>query len=54
MVAGFLTGFLNTGDYEKAFRLGIATGSATAFLAWLATKEDVVSLLREDKGNFGL
>ena len=54
MVAGFLTGFLNTGDYEKAFRLGIATGSATAFLAWLATKEDVVSLLRQDKGNFGL
>lgn len=54
MVAGFLTGFLNTGDYEKAFRLGIATGSATAFLAWLATKEDVVSLLKEDKGNFGL
>ena len=54
MVAGFLTGFLNTGDYEKAFRLGIATGSATAFLAWLATKEDVVSLLKEDKGSFGL
>ena len=41
MVAGFLTGYLNTGDYEKAFKLGIATGSATAFLAWLAEKEDV-------------
>ena len=23
MVAGFLTGYLNTGDYEKAFKLGI-------------------------------
>lgn len=54
MVAGFLTGFLNTGDYEKAFRLGIATGSATAFLAWLAEKEDVVKLLDEPKENFGL
>ena len=38
MVAGFLTGYLHTGDYEKAFKLGIATGSATAFLAWLAEK----------------
>ena len=31
MVAGFLTGYLNTGEYEKAFRLGVVTGSATAF-----------------------
>ena len=54
MVAGFLTGYLNTGDYEKAFKLGIATGSATAFLAWLAEKEDVVKLLDEAKENFGL
>lgn len=28
MVAGFLTGYLNTGNYEKAFHLGIASGSA--------------------------
>ena len=48
MVAGFLTGYLNTGDYEKAFKLG------TAFLAWLAEKEDVVKLLDEAKENFGL
>ena len=54
MVAGFLTGYLNTGDYEKAFKLGITTGSATAFLAWLAEKEDVVKLLDEAKENFGL
>ena len=54
MVAGFLTGYLNTGDYEKAFRLGVATGSATAFLYWLAAKEDVVRLLNEDPKKFGL
>lgn len=54
MVAGFLTGYLNTGDYEKAFRLGVATGSATAFLYWLAAKEDVVRLLNEDPKIFGL
>lgn len=45
MVAGFLTGWLNTGDYEKAFHLGLATGSASAFSDWLAEKEDVVRLL---------
>ena len=30
MVAGFLAGWLNTGDYEKALELGTAAGSATA------------------------
>lgn len=54
MVAGFLTGYLNTGDYEKAFRLGVVTGSATAFLYWLATREDVVNLLDDDPKGYGL
>lgn len=54
MVAGFLTGYLNTGSYEKAFRLGIATGSATAFLYWLATREDVVKLLEEPAELYGI
>ena len=48
MVAGFVTGYLNTGDYEKAFELGIATGSASAFEYWLAEKEDVVKLLKKE------
>ena len=26
MVAGFITGYLNTNDMEKAFRLGVAAG----------------------------
>lgn len=49
MVAGFLTGYLNTGDDEQALKLGIAAGSATAFLPWLATKKDIIKLL--DKSN---
>lgn len=54
MVAGFLTGYLNTGDYEKAFRLGIVTGSASAFQYWLAEREDVINLLDEDPKVYGL
>lgn len=54
MVAGFLTGYLNTGDYEKAFRLGIVTGSASAFQYWLADREDVINLLDEDPEVYGL
>lgn len=41
MVAGFLTGWLRTGDYEKAFALSIAAGSASAFCDGLATGADI-------------
>ena len=54
IVAGFITGYLNTGDYEKAFELGIATGSASAFKYWLADKEDVVKLLKKEPELYGL
>lgn len=54
MVAGFLTGFINTREYKKAFQLGIVTGSATAFQSWLATREDVVKLLVETETMYGL
>ena len=54
MVAGFLTGYLNTGEYEKAFRLGVMTGSATAFQYWLATKEDIVALMEDKPETYGL
>lgn len=47
MVAGFLAGFLKNGDYEKAFKMGIATGSASAFSMNLATKSQVEMLLKE-------
>lgn len=47
MVAGFLAGFLQTGSYAYALRLGIAAGSATAFSLELATKEEIHALLEK-------
>lgn len=44
MVAGFLYGFLTTKDYRKAFYMGVATGSASAFSKELATKTEVEAL----------
>jgi len=41
MVAGFVAGFLQTGDYEHALRLGAACGNATAFSEGLAEKKDI-------------
>lgn len=45
MVAGFLAGYLESGDLQKAFKLGVATGSASAFSEELATKAEVKKLL---------
>lgn len=45
MVAGFLTGWLNTGSYKEAFRMGVAAGSASAFSDNLATKDEVEDVL---------
>ena len=47
MVAGFLAGYLQKGDYDWALRLGTAAGSATAFSLGLATREKIDSLLTE-------
>ena len=47
MVAGFLAGWLETGDYGYAHRLGTAAGSATAFADGLATGEEILALLRQ-------
>lgn len=47
MVAGFLTGFLQTGDFEYALRLGTAAGSATAFSPGLADSERIMTLLEQ-------
>lgn len=49
MVAGFITGYLKSGDYEKAFHMGIATGSASAFSERLATREEVDTVLQKMK-----
>ena len=50
MVAGFLAGFLQSGSFEQALRMGAATGSATAFSDGLATWETVEGLLRQMEG----
>jgi len=45
MVAGFLAGYMQTGDYDYALKLGTATGSATAFSIGLASKPLIDELL---------
>ncbi len=45
MVAGFLAGWLETGDYDRALRLGVAAGSATAFSLGLADRAAIMELL---------
>ena len=45
MVAGFLAGYLKNKDINEAFKMGIATGSASAFSDELATKVEVEKLL---------
>ena len=47
MVAGFVAGYLQSGDYNTALRLGTACGSATAFSLGLARKADIDALLKE-------
>lgn len=42
MVAGFLAGFMMYSDYEKALKMGIAAGSASAFSENLATKDEIL------------
>ena len=45
MVAGFIAGYLENHNYEKAFQMGVCTGSASAFSEELATKAEVITLL---------
>lgn len=45
MVAGFLAGYTDNENLEKALRLAAATGSATAFSDDLAKKADVIALV---------
>lgn len=46
MVAGFLAGYLHTGDFENALKVGICAGSATAFSEWLAPPDRIEKLLK--------
>ena len=47
MVAGFISGYLKNDDINEAFKMGIATGSASAFSEELATKDEVINLLEQ-------
>lgn len=47
MVAGFLAGYLKTGSYVEALKLGTAAGSATAFTSWLADAGTVGELYKK-------
>lgn len=52
MVAGFIAGYLATKDYGEAFKMGVCTGSASAFSEELATKAEVQALLAKCKHLF--
>lgn len=47
LVAGFLTGLKQSGDFGKALQMGVAAGCATAFSDWLGTKELTMELLEQ-------
>lgn len=47
MVAGFVAGFIEKNDYSYALKLGSASGSATAFSLNLATKQEIMDILRK-------
>lgn len=47
MVAGFITGYLESGSYEKALKMGLCSGTASACSEELATKERVQDFLNQ-------
>ena len=47
MIAGFLYGYLQTNDYEQAFKYAIATGSASAFSESFALKDEILNLYKQ-------
>lgn len=47
MVAGFMAGWMQRQNYEHAFYMGIAAGSASAFSENLATKDEVEMVYRQ-------
>jgi len=47
LVAGFISEFTDSHNIVNAFKYGIATGSASAFSEYLATKVEVEALLKQ-------
>ena len=50
MVAGFMAGYMEKQDYEYAFHMGIAAGSASAFSENLATREEIEAVYQQITG----
>ena len=47
MIAGFLAAYLETEDYEKAFYMGVAAGSASAFSEYLANESEILEVFHK-------
>lgn len=47
MVAGFLAGYIESGDYEYALKLGTAAGGATALSPWLGKPDKIFELIKK-------
>lgn len=47
MVAGFMAGYMEKQDYQYAFHMGIAAGSASAFSENLATREEIEAVYQQ-------
>ena len=47
MIAGFISNFLKTNNYEEAFKMSIACGSASAFSKYLATEYEIKKILNK-------
>jgi 1-phosphofructokinase len=52
MVAGFLAGYLKKEDYREGFKMGICSGSASAFSDGMAELEEVLDLMENSYFNF--
>ena len=50
MVSGFVAGWIEKQDYEYAFHMGVASGSASAFSENLATKEEIINVYNQVMG----
>lgn len=48
MVAGFVAGYIEKGDYKYALALASACGNATAFSPQLATKQEIIDVFENE------
>lgn len=49
MVAGFIAGYIKNKDYREAFKMGLASGSATACCENIATREEIINMYNKIK-----